>query len=115
MLRRTGTEDGNPRYCHLLKLALTILLLPHGYADPERGFSVNKKILEKQGNNIEEDTLESVRTVKDFLIQSGRQSGIEVQKEIIQQCKSSPSNYQKYLEEKRAQKKEEEKQKQNEV
>ena len=115
MLRRTGTEDGNPRYCHLLKLALTILLLPHGYADPERGFSVNKKILEKHGNNIEEDTLESVRTVKDFLIQSGRQSGIEVQKEIIQQCKSSPSNYQKYLEEKRAQKKEEEKQKQNEV
>ena len=115
MLRRTGTEDGNPRYCHLLKLALTILLLPDGYADPERGFSVNKKILEKHVNNIEEDTLESVRTVKDFLIQSGRQSGIEVQKEIIQQCKSSPSNYQKYLEEKRAQKKEEEKQKQNEV
>ena len=108
-------EDGNPRYCYLSKLALTILLLPHGNADPERGFSVSKKFLEKHGDNIDEDTLESVRTVKDFLIQSGGQSGIEVQKEMIQQCKSSRSKYQKYLEEKRAQKKEEEKQKQNEV
>ena len=76
-------EDGNPRYCHLSKLTLMILLLPHGNAEPERGFSVNKKIFEKHSNNIDEDTLESVRTVKDFLIQSGGQSGIEVQKEMI--------------------------------
>ena len=104
-------EDRNPRYYQLSKLALTILLLPHGNADLERGFSVNKKKNtakhEKHGNNIDEDTLESVRTVKDFLIQSGGQSGIEVQKEMIQQCKSSWSKYQKYLEE--------EKQKQNEL
>ena len=77
-------EDGNPRYCHLSKLALTILLFPHGYANPERGFSVSNKVFEKHGNNIDENTLESVRTVKDFLIQSGGQSGIEVQKEMIQ-------------------------------
>ena len=89
--------------------------MPHGNADLERGFSVNKKILEKQSNNTDEDTLESVRTVKDFIIQSGSQTGIKVQKEMIQQCKSSPSNYRKYLEEERAQKNEEEKQKQNEV
>ena len=88
--------------------------MPHGNADLERGFSVNKKILEKQSNNTDEDTLESVRTVKDFIIQSGGQTGIKVQKEMIQ-CKSSPSNYRKYLEEERAQKNEEEKQKQNEV
>ena len=67
-------EDGNPRYCHLSKLPLTILLLPHGNVDRERGFSINKKILEKDGNNIDEDRLESVRTVKDFLIQSGNRS-----------------------------------------
>ena len=108
-------EDGNPRYCHLSKLALTILFLPHRNADPERGLFVNKKILEKRGNKIDEGLLESVGTVKDFLIQSGGQSGIEVQKEMIQQCKSSQSKYQRYLEEKRAQKREEKKQKQNEV
>ena len=34
-------EDGNPRYCHLSKLALAILLLPHGNADPERMFCIN--------------------------------------------------------------------------
>ena len=87
-----------------------ILLLPHGNADPEWGFSVNRKILENHSNNIDKDTFESVRTVKDFLIQSGSQSGIKVQKEMIQQCKCSRSKYQKYLEEERAQKKEEEKQ-----
>ena len=65
-----------------------ILLFLYGNADPERGFSINRKILEKHGNNIEEDTLESVRTVKDLLIQSGGQSGIEVQKDLFQQ--SSP-------------------------
>ena len=61
-----------------------ILLLPHGNADPEQGFSVNKKFLKKHGNNIGEETLEYVRTVKDFLIQSGGQSRIELQKEMIQ-------------------------------
>ena len=81
-------EDRNPRYCHLSKLALAILLLPHVNVDPERGFSVNKMVLEKHGNNIDEDTLGSVRTVKGFLIQSGGQCEIELQKEMIQQCKS---------------------------
>ena len=100
-------EDGNPTYCQLSKLALMILLLPHGNADPEWGFSVNRKILKNHSNNIDEDTFESVRTVKDFLIQSGSQSGIKVQKEMIQQCKCSRPKYQKYLEEERAQKKEE--------
>ena len=97
-------EDGNPRYCHLSKLALTILLLPHVNADPERGFSVNKKVLEKHGNNIDEDTLESVRIVKDFLIQSGGQCRIELQKEMIQPCKSSRSKQQEHLEEKSVEK-----------
>ena len=46
-------------------------------------FLSTRKIFEKHSNNIDEDTLESVRTVKDFLIQSGGQSGIEVQKEMI--------------------------------
>lgn len=75
-----------------------ILLLPHGNADPERGFSV-KKILEKHGNNIDEDTLESVITVKDFLIQSGCQSGIEVRKRrfssVILVGQNTRSNYKK--------------------
>ena len=28
-------EDGNPKYYYLFKLALTILLFPHGNDDPE--------------------------------------------------------------------------------
>ena len=37
-------------------MVLTILL-PHGNADPERGFSINTILLEKHGKNIDEDTL----------------------------------------------------------
>ena len=64
-------EDGNPKYSYLSKFALTVMLLPQGNADAERGFFINKKLLEKHGNNLHEETMESLRIVKDFLIQSG--------------------------------------------
>lgn len=40
-------EDGKYKYSHLGKFVLTVLLLPHGNADPEIGFSVSKKLLER--------------------------------------------------------------------
>ena len=83
------------------------MLLPHGNADAERGFSINKKLFEKHGNNLHEETIESLRIVKDFLIQSGVQN-INISTEIIKACKSSRENYYKYLAEKREQEKQQE-------
>ena len=51
-------EDGNPKHSYLSKFALTVRLLPHGNADAERGFSVNKKLLENHRNNLHEETIE---------------------------------------------------------
>ena len=82
-------EDGKQKYVNLARLALQILLLPHGNADPERGFSVNKRLLEKHSNNISEDTLESIRITKDFIIQSGGQANVKVTTEMIEKCKVS--------------------------
>ena len=109
--RRIGSvvnEDGNPKYSYLSKFALTVMLLPHGNADAERGFSINKKLLEKHGNNLHEETIKPLRIVKDFLIQSGGQNNIDISTEMIKACKSSRENYYKYLAEKREQEKQQE-------
>ena len=90
-------EDGNPKYFYPLSLVLTALLMSHGNADPERDFSVNKNVLKKYGNNLLEDKIESIRTVKDFLIQSGGQNNVKISTEMIKICKDSRAAYQKYL------------------
>ena len=93
-------EDGKQKYANLARLALQILLLPHGNVDPERGFSVNKRLLEKHSNNISEDMLESARITKDFIIQSGGQVNVKVTTEMIEKCKVSNSKYEKQKAEK---------------
>ena len=96
-------------------LALTILLLPHGNADSERGFSVNKQLLERHSNNIQEDTLESILTVNDFLIQRGGLESIKVTARMIDACKGSCSLYEKYLEDKKQEESNRQKAKEKEV
>ena len=46
-------------------------VLPHGNAEPERGFSVNGQVIDVHGPNIGEDMIIAIRTVKDFIINSG--------------------------------------------
>ena len=41
-----------------------MLILPHGNADPERGFSVNKH-LDNHGSTTSEETIEALRFLKD--------------------------------------------------
>lgn len=64
-------EDGHPKYSCLTNLALAILLLVHGNSDPEHRFCMNQNFLEKYKTNVAEDTLESIRMIKNILIQSG--------------------------------------------
>lgn len=59
-------EDGHSAFGYLASQALTILLLLHGNSDPECGFSVNNNLLEKHSTNIAEDTLKSVRIIKNL-------------------------------------------------
>ena len=97
MIGSMVNEDGNPKYSYLSKFALTVMLLPYGNAVAERGFSINKKLPEKHGNNLHEEMIESLGIVKDFLIQSGGQNNIDISTEMIKACKSSSENYYKYL------------------
>jgi hypothetical protein len=105
-------SEGNLKYSHLAKLCFCVLSLPHGNADPERGFSLNKNILNVHGFSIKEDTLEAIRIVQDFIVRSNGVMNIPMTKDLFEHCKSSHTRYQCYLEEKRKNKEEEDSRKQ---
>ena len=94
-------ENGNQKYIQLTKLAHAILVLPHGNAEPERGFSINKHVLDRHSQNLSEETLEAIRTTKDVLIHCGGLEHLAITKEMVEAHKSSHSSYQKALDEKR--------------
>ena len=59
-----------PKYHNLWILVKCILVFLHGNADPERGFSINKRLIDLHGYNVQEETIEAIRLVKDYLIQT---------------------------------------------
>jgi hypothetical protein len=86
-------------------------VLPHGNADPERGFSINKKIIEVHGTSLDSDTIEAIRLVKDYLLTVGGVEKVQINKELLKSCASAYSRYNFYLQEK---KKEEDQRKERE-
>ena len=47
-------EDGQPNYTQLFVIAKYILLSSHGNAVPEKGFSINQKLIEGHGTALNE-------------------------------------------------------------
>ena len=91
-------SDGKPKFKILSKLALTCLCLSHGNADPERGFSLNKHLLERHGPNIDEETIISICLIKDYLIRIGGLSNIDtIPSNMLRSCRSSYQAYVKFL------------------
>ena len=54
-------DDGKLKYVQLYQLAKCVLYVSRGNAVPERGFSINKKLLEAHGNSIQEETIVVIR------------------------------------------------------
>ena len=71
------------KFSNLSKLAHCVLVIPHGNAEPERGFSINKHVLNIHGNSLKEDTIVALRLVKDCLIRAGGVEKFVVTKELI--------------------------------
>lgn len=61
---------GEPKYPDLAVVIKMALSLSHGQADIERGFSINKKILDDH-TSLGEKTLSATRTVKEVIQQYG--------------------------------------------
>ena len=75
--------------------------LPHGNADPESSFSLNKNLFAVHDFSIKEETLETIRMVKDFIIRNNGVMNIEISKDLIEHTKVSRTGYQCYLNEQR--------------
>ena len=101
-------EDGKPKYDQLFSLAKAVLSISHGNVVPERGFSINKYMLPAHRNAIQEDTLVSLRLIKDQLCLDGGLSNFKVATELLKSIKTSSARYQKYLQVKRELKEKEE-------
>lgn len=62
--------DGKLCFLELAELSLHCLCISHGNAVPERGFSLNKYLLEDR-SSMKERTIEALRLTKEFILLHG--------------------------------------------
>ncbi|KAL7876829.1 hypothetical protein SRHO_G00034720 [Serrasalmus rhombeus] len=78
----------------LLRFCLSVLLLTHGQATVERGFSVNKEV---ESCNLLHDSLEALRLVCDKVIACGGILKVPLTKELLASAATARSQYRLYL------------------
>ena len=83
----------------LLKFCQSALLLSHGQATVERGFSVNKEV---ETCNLHDESLEALRLICDKVIGCGGIHKVPLTKELL--AASARSQYRLYLDNKRKKK-----------
>ncbi|XP_055899623.1 uncharacterized protein LOC129928640 [Biomphalaria glabrata] len=71
-----------------------LLMLSHGQAQVERGFSVNKEVM---STNMAEKTLVAKRTISDFIDFSGGIDNIIVTKQMLMAARASREKYRHHL------------------
>jgi hypothetical protein len=59
------TTDGRPKYPVLAKLVKNILIISHGNADVERGFSINENIVRENRSLLSESSINGLRSTYD--------------------------------------------------
>ena len=89
----------NDKYALLTKVLRTVLVISHGQASVERGFSVNKEV---EVENMEGKSLIAQRLVCDYVRTCGGVLQVPLTKELLQAAANSRQRYSRYLEEKRA-------------
>ena len=87
------------KYPELSAVLSLILTLSHGNADVERGFSLNKGVLQ---DNLKTDSIINKRLVKDHMLAHDlKPYTIEITNELRKSCRRARSRYHKYLDEQR--------------
>ena len=77
----------------MAELAQCVLSLSHGNSTPERGFSVNKQLLAMHGYSTYDDTIISLRMVKDELLLVGGILEFPITRELLDLVSASWSKY----------------------
>ena len=81
------------KFGEMWKTVRLCLLLSHGQASIERGFSVNKEVLQ---TNIGTDTTVALRTVHQAIRTAGGVTSVTIMKELLQSCIHARRRYVQY-------------------
>jgi hypothetical protein len=82
----------------LFALTVNFLIMSHGQASVERGFSVNKELM---SDNMKMDTLVGLRRVHDFVMFHGGILNVSLNKDLMKAAASGRANYMIHLEKQR--------------
>ena len=85
---------GHPEYCKLWDLMLKVLILSHGQAEVERGFSINANCSD---DNLEMLSLVSRRRICDYMTYVGGIEHVLITKELLNSCRMARQRYDLYL------------------
>lgn len=86
--------DKAKQYPSVLEVIKDLLLLSHGQATVERGFSFNKEVVVE---NQERDSLVARRLVKDHITAAGGSRNVAITKQMISYARSSYNRYNQHL------------------
>jgi len=102
------TCDGSYKYAKIGHLVKAALVLPHGNADVERGFSVNNDVLTDQRTEMTPATLNALLLTKDAIKVSDPEhqlpQSIPITRGLLQACKAAHAVYQSRLEKEKQEK-----------
>ena len=100
-LERTILDaDGSPKFPLITSPFKIAASLSHGNSAPENGFSINKYMLQLQGNSISPDTIEAFQFVKDTILSFGGILSIPITKALLESSKLAYCCYNADIEEK---------------
>ena len=103
---RFGTDVfGEVKYPQVFKVVKSALILAHGNADVERGFSESGKSVTKERIRLSESSINGIRSTSDGMKAfDNNPSAVPITKELLKLGRFAHSNYVKRLEEERKEK-----------
>ena len=91
------------KYPQLFPLVKCVLSISQGNSIPERGFSINKHILDIHGNSTQNDTIVAFKMVKDHISSVEGIMNVSINKQFFSSVQSARQRYHCDLEAKRKQ------------
>ena len=77
------------KYEKLSKLALGIFVIPIANPAPERGFSINKIMLQIHGSSLDGEIIVAIRFGKDHIIKCGGVTNVKISKDLLPSVQSA--------------------------
>jgi hypothetical protein len=96
------TATNEMKYPNLMPFVKSLLVLAHGNADVERGFSDSGKSVTSQRTSLSEESTNGLRSTCDALKAYGNKAhAVPINKDFLQKARSTHMSYVKRLEEER--------------